>query len=77
MVKYTRHRKQSKQSKPHRKHRKSLRKTRRRISRRSFPKMGGGVYSPVGPNGGDYGPVPESYPTLSTGALPDPAHFSD
>ena len=61
MAKYTKHRK-------HRKHRKSLRKTRRRISRR----MQGG-YSPMGPNGGEYGRTPTSNPVNPEHILPDPA----
>jgi hypothetical protein len=37
---------------------------------KNLKKMGG--YSPIGPNGGDYGKVPDSYPSQQTGALPAP-----
>ena len=37
---------------------------------KNLKKMGG--YDPIGPNGGDYGKVPDSYPSQQTGALPAP-----
>lgn len=60
MVKYT-------QSRRKRHRRKSLRKTRRRVPRR----LRGG-YSPIGPNGGNYGYAPVGDIKQSSGALPDP-----
>jgi hypothetical protein len=55
--------------------RKNTRAGRRNLRRRTLkhkrlPKKGG--YDPVGPNGGDYGKVPDSYPSQQTGALPAP-----
>ena len=52
----------------HRSRRRNLR--RRTMKHKRLPKKGG--YDPVGPNGGDYGKVPDSYPSQQTGALPDP-----
>jgi hypothetical protein len=37
---------------------------------KTLKKVGG--YDPIGPNGGDYGKVPDSYPSQQTGALPAP-----
>ena len=51
----------------HRSRRRNLR--RRTMKHKRLPKKGG--YSPVGPNGGDYGKVPDSYPSQESGALPD------
>jgi len=31
-----------------------------------------GGYSPIGPDGGAQGKVPDSYPSQQSGALPDP-----
>ena len=56
-----------------RRHRQKLRRRslrRRTMKHARLPKKGG--YDPVGPNGGDYGKVPDTYPTQQTGALPDP-----
>ena len=56
--------------------RRNLKKSSRRFLRRRtmkhkrLPKKGG--YDPIGPNGGDYGKVPDSYPSQQTGALPAP-----
>lgn len=50
-------------------YRRSLR--RRTLKHKRLPKKRGG-YSPVGPNGGDYGKVPDSYPTQQSGELPAP-----
>ena len=44
---------------------------RRTMKHKSLPKKKGG-YSTVGPNGGDYGKVPDSYPTQQSGDLPAP-----
>jgi len=52
-----------------RKQRRSLR--RRTMKHKRLPKKVGG-YDPIGPNGGDYGKVPDSYPSQQTGALPAP-----
>lgn len=49
--------------------RKQLRKKLRKTMRRS-PRRGG--YSPVGPNGGNQGHTPTTYPQGQSGALPDP-----
>ena len=55
-----------------RKHTKASRRNlrRRTMKHKRLPKKGG--YGPVVPNGGDYGKVPDSYPSQQTGALPDP-----
>lgn len=53
----------------HRKTTKTGRKNLRRKTMRRLPKKGG--YSPIGPNGGDYGKVPDSYPSHESGKLPD------
>lgn len=61
-----------------RRHRKQTKAERRSLRRRTLKhkrlpvqkKMGG--YDPIGPNGGDYGKVPDSYPSQQTGALPAP-----
>ena len=50
--------------------RRNLRRRTMKHKRLPVPKKGG--YDPVGPNGGDYGKVPDSYPSQQTGALPDP-----
>lgn len=59
--------------------RKNTRAGRRNLRRRTMKhkrlpknlkKVGG--YDPVGPNGGEYGKVPDSYPSQQTGALPAP-----
>ena len=68
MVKYTKHRKQRKQRRQSKTLR-NLRKTRRRILRNK--RVGG--YSPVGPNGGNYGAEPKGDIVQSNGSLPDPA----
>ncbi len=49
--------------------RRSLR--RRTMKHKRLPKKMGG-YDPIGPNGGEYGKVPDSYPSQETGALPAP-----
>jgi hypothetical protein len=54
----------------HRLRRRSLR--RRTLKHKRLPKNKKGGYSPIGPNGGDYGKVPDGYPTQQTGALPAP-----
>ena len=55
-----------------RKQRRSLRRRTMKHKRlpKNLKKMGG--YDPIGPNGGEYGKVPDSYPSQQTGALPDP-----
>ena len=62
MVKYTKQRK----------NRKSLRRTRRKIPKTRKHSIRRGGYSPIGPNGGNYGTAPVGYPVTSSGALPDP-----
>jgi hypothetical protein len=49
---------------------KTGRKNLRRRTMRRLPKKGG--YSPIGPNGGEYGKVPDSYPSQQSGDLPAP-----
>jgi hypothetical protein len=57
----------------YRKTKKGGRKSRRRdLRRKTYRRKFRGGYSPVGPNGGDLGPVPDSYPKNDAGALPDP-----
>jgi hypothetical protein len=41
------------------------------MKHKRLPKKMGG-YDPIGPNGGEYGKVPDSYPSQQTGALPAP-----
>lgn len=50
--------------------RRSLR--RRTLKHKRLPKSKKGGYSPIGPNGGDYGKVPDGYPTQQSGDLPAP-----
>lgn len=51
--------------------RRSLR--RRTMKHRRLPKnKTTGGYDPIGSNGGNYGKVPDSYPSQQTGALPAP-----
>lgn len=42
---------------------------------RKMPRRGG-AYSPVGPDGGAHGKVPDSYPSQQSGELPDPQNAS-
>ena len=51
---------------------KSTRKSRRSLRRKTYRRKFRGGYSPVGPNGGDHGKVPDSYPKNDAGGLPDP-----
>uniref|UniRef100_A0A6C0CIC3 Uncharacterized protein n=1 Tax=viral metagenome TaxID=1070528 RepID=A0A6C0CIC3_9ZZZZ len=44
---------------------------RRTMKHKRLPKKMGG-YDPVGPNGGDYGKVPDAYPSQQSGDLPAP-----
>ena len=57
-----------------RKHTKTGRRSlrRRTMKHKRLPKNKKGGYSPIGPNGGDYGKVPDGYPTQQSGALPAP-----
>jgi len=59
----------------HHKKNAKLRRTKRRIpktlKRRRHRRSGGG-YSPIGPNGGNFGHPPGGYPETPSGALPDP-----
>jgi len=41
------------------------------MKHKRLPKKMGG-YDPVGPNGGDYGKVPDAYPSQQSGDLPAP-----
>jgi hypothetical protein len=64
--------KTTKSTKAGRRQRKQRRTLRRRtMKHKRLPKKMGG-YDPIGPNGGDYGKVPDSYPSQQTGALPAP-----
>ena len=46
---------------------------RRTLKNKRLPKLKKvGGYDPIGPNGGDYGKVPDGYPSQQTGALPAP-----
>lgn len=56
----------------YRKTKKGGRKSRRNLRRKTYRRKFRGGYSPVGPNGGDHGKVPDSYPKNDAGALPDP-----
>jgi len=68
MVKY---RSVKKAGRRHRKTTKAGRKNLRRKTMRRIPKKGG--YSPVGPNGGDLGKVPDTFPKQDEAwQLPDP-----
>jgi hypothetical protein len=66
MVKY--HSRTTKTKKAGRKSRKQLRK--KTMAKR--PRKVRGGYSPVGPDGGAQGKVPDSYPSQQSGALPNP-----
>lgn len=54
-----------------RKHRVKRRTLRRKTFRR-VPRALRGGYTPVGPNGGNLGPVPDTYPKNDAWSLPDP-----
>jgi len=66
MVKY--HSRTTKTKKAGRKSRKQLRK--KTMAKR--PRKYRGGYSPIGPDGGAQGKVPNSYPSQQSGALPNP-----
>lgn len=71
MVKY-RSSRTTKTKKAGRKSRKQLRK--KTMAKR--PRKVRGGYSPIGPDGGAQGKVPDSYPSQQSGALPNPVNAS-
>jgi hypothetical protein len=66
MVKY-----RSRTTKTKKAGRKSRKQLRKKTMAKRPRKLRGG-YSPIGPDGGAHGKVPDSYPSQQSGALPDP-----
>jgi hypothetical protein len=56
----------------YRKTKKGGRKSRRNLRRKTYRRKFKGGYTPVGPNGGNHGTVPDSYPKNDAWSLPDP-----
>jgi hypothetical protein len=55
-----------------RRDKKTTRKSRKSLRSKTYRRRFRGGYSPVGPDGGNAGKVPDSYPSQSSGKLPDP-----